>query len=234
MRRQILVIDDEPAVADLIRINLRSRGQFSVSCALNGINGVQKAREESPALIVLDLMLPGISGYEVYQILKEDIATEFIPIVFLSAKAEIADRIRGLEMGAADYITKPFSPREVVLRISAIAGRHEIPVVEQELTIADISVSPTRHEVRVGGKSVQLTAVEFKLLSYLIQTRGRVQSRDQLLDKVWEYSSAMTTRTVDAHVVRLRKKLGRPGDLIETVRSYGYRCRNLEDGRNTE
>jgi two-component system phosphate regulon response regulator PhoB len=227
--KDILVIDDEPDVADLLRINLRTRGQFTISSATNGAIGLQKVREQSPALIVLDLMLPGMSGFEVCRVLKADAATEPIPVVFLSAKAEIADRIHGLEMGAADYVTKPFSPREVALRIVTIAGCFDGVANEQEWTVGEISVNPTRHEVCVGGKAVSLTAVEFKLLTYLIQTRGRVQSRDHLLDKVWNYSSSMTTRTVDAHVVRLRKKLGRPGDIIETVRSYGYRVLDIED-----
>lgn len=231
--RQILVIDDEPDIADLLRINLRARGQFNVSSALDGTIGLEKAREEVPALIVLDLMLPGISGFEVCRILKADPATEPIPIVVLSARAEMADRIRGFELGAADYVTKPFSPREVALRIGAIAVDYEGAVAQEELIVGEISVNPTRHDVCVGGKPVRLTVVEFKLLTYLIQTRGRVQSRDQLLNKVWNYSSSMTTRTVDAHVVRLRKKLGRPGDIIETVRSYGYRCRNVEDRSKT-
>ncbi|HEX4638673.1 MAG TPA: response regulator transcription factor [Chthoniobacterales bacterium] len=228
--KDILVIDDEPDVADLLRINLRTRGQFTVSTAVDGAVGLQKAREQSPALIVLDLMLPRMSGFEVCRILKADAATEPIPVVFLTARAEIADRIRGLELGAADYVTKPFSPREVVLRIGSIANSSERIAVpsEQEWKVGDIAVNPTRHEVSVGGRAVRLTAVEFRLLTYLIQTRGRVQSRDQLLAKVWNYSSAMTTRTVDAHVVRLRKKLGRPGDIIETVRSYGYRVGNID------
>jgi two-component system phosphate regulon response regulator PhoB len=229
--KDILVIDDEPDVADLLRINFRTRGQFTVSSATDGAIGLQKAREESPALIVLDLMLPRMSGFEVCKVLKADPTTKSIPVVVLSAKAEMADRIRGFELGAADYVTKPFSPREVVLRIGAIAGCLEGVAGEQEWTVGNISVNPTRHQVCVGGKPVSLTAVEFKLLTYLIQTRGRVQSRDQLLDKVWKYSNSMTTRTVDAHVVRLRRKLGQPGDIIETVRSYGYRVRNIEDRR---
>jgi two-component system phosphate regulon response regulator PhoB len=224
---EILIIDDEPDVADLLAINLRKSGTFAVSRALNGAIGLQKAREQSPALVVLDVMLPGMSGLEVCKALKTNPATEPIPIMVLSAKATPADRIRGLELGAADYVTKPFSPREVVLRIAAIAKQSKGVASEQQLTAGEISVNRTRHEVLVAGKEVRLTGIEFKLLAYLMQTRGRVQSRDRLLVEVWEYSDSMTTRTVDAHIVRLRKKLGAAGDAIETVRSYGYRFREV-------
>jgi DNA-binding response OmpR family regulator len=227
--KQVLVIDDEPDVADLLRINFRAQGQFTISAAADGVIGLQKAREESPLVIVLDLMLPRMSGFEVCKILKADAVTSPIPILFLTARADVADRLRGFELGAADYVTKPFSPREVVLRIGAIAGRQDAAPGEGKWSAGNISVNSSRHEVTVGGKPVRLTAVEFRLLSYLIQTRGRVQSRDQLLNKVWEYSSSITTRTVDAHVVRLRRKLGRSGDVVETVRTYGYRFRETGD-----
>jgi two-component system phosphate regulon response regulator PhoB len=189
--------------------------------------GLRKAREEFPSLIVLDLMLPGMSGFEICQILKADDATQSIPIVMLSAKADAADRVRGFELGADDYVTKPFSPRELVLRINALAQpKDQHDGDELEWRDDDIAISGSRHEVTVGGRRVCLTAIEFKLLTHLIQTRGRVQSRDFLLAQVWEYAGSMTTRTVDAHVQRLRKKLKKAGDVIETVRSHGYRFRN--------
>src|SRR5262249_27423653 len=206
--KHILVIDDEPDVADLLRINFRARGEFTISAAVDGVTGLQKARDESPLAIILDLMLPGMSGFEVCQILKANEVTQSIPILFLTARADVSDRLRGFEIGAADYVTKPFSPREVVLRVSAIAGQKDGKRGEQKWLGGEISINQTRHEVSVGGRPVRLTAVEFKLLTYLVQTRGEVQSRDQLLSKVWDYSDSMTTRTVDAHVVRLRKKLG--------------------------
>jgi len=227
--KHILVIDDEPDVADLLRINFRARGEFTISAAVDGLTGLQKARDESPLAIILDLMLPGMSGFEVCRILKANEVTQSIPILFLTARADVSDRLRGFEIGAADYVTKPFSPREVVLRVSAIAGQQDGQRGEQKWSGGEISINQTRHEVSVGGRPVRLTAVEFKLLTYLVQTRGEVQSRDQLLSKVWDYSDSMTTRTVDAHVVRLRKKLGQCGDDIETVRTYGYRFREGEN-----
>ncbi len=223
--KRILIIDDESDVADLLAINLYKHGQFTISTAVDGAVGLRKAREEAPTLIVLDLMLPGMSGFEVCRSLKEDSITEGIPVIVLTARAEAVDRVRGLELGADDYVTKPFSPREVVLRINALARHNRSTGGEQEWAVGNISVNPTRHEVCVGGSAVRLTAIEFKLLSHLIQTRGRIQSRDHLLNQVWEYSDLMTTRTVDAHMLRLRKKLGEARDVIETVRSYGYRFR---------
>lgn len=225
--QRILIIEDEIDVIDLVSLSVRKEGRFSISTATEGAIGLQKARQESPALIVLDLMLPGMSGFEICRILKADDATNCIPILILSARAGTADRVHGFELGADDYVTKPFSPRELVLRINTLA-QHNYPSSskEFELCAEGIGVSSSRHEVTVGGRKVCLTAIEFKLLTYLIQTRGRVQSRDLLLEQVWEYSASMTTRTVDAHVQRLRKKLQNAGDAIETVRSYGYRFRN--------
>jgi len=225
--RRVLIIEDEADVVDLVSLNLRKEGRFEISAATDGAIGLRKAREEAPTLIILDLMLPGMSGFEICRILKADDATQRIPIVMLSAKASADDRIRGFEHGADDYVTKPFSPRELVLRVNALAQRNDHNVSnELEWCGEDVAVSHSRHEVTVGGRRVCLTAIEFKLLTYLIQTRGRVQSRDLLLQQVWDYASSMTTRTVDAHVQRLRKKLGKANDIIETVRSYGYRFRN--------
>ena len=227
--KRILVIDDEPDVADLLAVTLRKHGGFSVSGACDAAAGLRKAREESPLLILLDLMLPAMSGFQVCRLLKRDSATAKIPIIILTARVDEVDRILGFELGAADYITKPFSPHEVALRIRAIAGRYEDVVGEQEFAVHKICINWTRHEVSVGGRPVRLTAVEFKLLTYLIRTRGRTQSRDQLLTQVWDYSHLMTTRTVDTHMLRLRRKLGVAGDLVETIRGYGYRFRQMED-----
>jgi two-component system phosphate regulon response regulator PhoB len=168
-------------------------------------------------------MLPKMSGLEVCRILKSDATTAQIPILMLTAKAEEIDRIVGLEFGADDYVTKPFSPREVVLRIRAILRRGEKP--EETLQAGAISIDPARHQVRVNGKQVHLTSLEFKLLRTLMQRRGRVQDRDRLLNEVWGYESVIDTRTVDTHVRRLREKLGKAGDVIETVRGFGYRLR---------
>ncbi len=220
--REILVVEDESDVADLLTLNFRKAG-FRISTAVDGASGLQKAREDRPDFIVLDLMLPKMSGLEVCKILKNDTATSHIPILMLTAKAEEIDRIVGLEFGADDYVTKPFSPREILLRIRAILRRGETP--DESLKAGPISIDPARHEVRVNGKQVRLTSLEFKLLQTLMQRRGRVQDRDRLLNEVWGYESVIDTRTVDTHVRRLREKLGKAGDAIETVRGFGYRLR---------
>jgi two-component system phosphate regulon response regulator PhoB len=221
-RRKILIIEDETDVADLLTLNLRKAG-FRVSTAADGASGLQNARDERPDFIILDLMLPKMSGLEVCRILKSDTATSQIPILMLTAKAEEVDRIVGLEFGADDYVTKPFSPREIVLRIRAILRRGETS--EESLKAGPISIDAARHEVRVNGKPVHLTSLEFKLLRTLMQRHGRVQDRDRLLNEVWGYESVIDTRTVDTHVRRLREKLGKAGDAIETVRGFGYRLR---------
>ncbi len=220
--RNILIIEDETDVADLLSLNLRKAG-FRVSTAGDGASGLQKARDDRPDFIILDLMLPKMSGLEVCRILKSDTATAQMPILMLTAKAEEIDRIVGLEFGADDYVTKPFSPREIVLRIRAIFRRGE--KAEKSLSAGPISIDPARHEVRVNGRQVHLTSLEFKLLRALMQRRGRVQERDRLLNDVWGYESVIDTRTVDTHVRRLREKLGKGGDAIETVRGFGYRLR---------
>ncbi|MGZ5022969.1 MAG: response regulator [Chthoniobacterales bacterium] len=222
---RILIIEDEPDVVDMLALNLRKAENFTVSTATDGATGLRKAREELPALIILDLMLPKMSGLEVCKVLKSDVATKHIPIIMLTAKAEEIDRIIGLEFGADDYVTKPFSPREIVLRVKAILRRGKGDVVEEPLSVGAITLDPARHHVAVNGKSVRLTSVEFKLLSMLVLRRGRVQARDRLLNEVWGYESLIDTRTVDTHVRRLRKKLGKAADAIETVRGFGYRLR---------
>src|SRR5437868_6937668 len=222
--KKILIIEDETDVADLLTLNLRKAG-FRTSTAADGASGLHKARDDRPDFIVLDLMLPKMSGLEVCKILKSDTATSHIPILMLTAKAEEIDRIVGLEFGADDYVTKPFSPREVVLRIRAIMRRGEAKPDDERLTAGPITVDPARYEVSVGGKRVNLTSLEFKLLRTLMQRRGRVQSRDRLLNDVWGYETVIDTRTVDTHVRRLRKKLGKAADVIESVRGFGYRLK---------
>ena len=198
---------------------------FRVSTAADGASGLQKARDDRPDFIILDLMLPKLSGLEVCKILKSDAATSHTPILMLTARAEEIDRIVGLEFGADDYVTKPFSPREVVLRIKAILRRAEGGAEDERLSAGSIVIDPARHEVSVHGKRVNLTSLEFKLLRTLMQRRGRVQARDRLLNDVWGYESVIDTRTVDTHVRRLRKKLGKAADVIESVRGFGYRLR---------
>jgi DNA-binding response OmpR family regulator len=223
--RNILIIEDEQDVIDLLALNLLKHGGFTISTATSGPAGLQKARTEFPWLIILDLMLPGMSGLEVCKILKADRATRHIPIVILSAKATEKDRIAGLELGAEDYVTKPFSPREVILRINTIERHHIGDMADEKIAAGAITVDSARHRVEVGGKSVQLTTAEFKLLTLLVKKPGRVLSRDMLLTAAWGYEGMINSRTVDTHVRRLRQKLGKAAKVIETVRGVGYRLR---------
>jgi len=223
--KDILIIDDEQDVVELLTLNLRRAGGFNISSAADGLTGLEKAREQKPALIILDLMLPGMSGLEVCKILKSNRETRDIAVLMLTAKAEEIDRVLGLEFGADDYVVKPFSPREVILRIRAILRRSDTPVEQGEIVVDAIRIDPARHRVSVDGKLIHLTSIEFKLLETLVARRGRVQSRDRLLNEVWGYESMINTRTVDTHIRRLRAKLGKSGDGVETVRSFGYRFR---------
>ena len=222
---KILIIDDEQDVIDLVTLHLRKAG-YALSTAADGATGLRLAREESPALIVLDLMLPKMPGLEICKVLKTEAATRSIPVLMLTAKAEEIDRIVGLEFGADDYVTKPFSPRELVLRVNAILRRGKTDGADdKKLSIGPITLDPARHQVDVAGRPVRLTSVEFKLLSMLMRRQGRVQERDRLLNEVWGYESVIDTRTVDTHVRRLRQKLGKAANAIETVRGFGYRIR---------
>ena len=222
IRQRILIVEDEQDVIDLLTRALQ-KADFLTHVATDGETAIAAAREQTPALVILDLMLPKMSGLEVCRVLKSGDTTAHIPIVMLTAKAEEIDRIVGLEFGADDYVTKPFSPREVALRVSAILRRSKTGAIEKVLSAGDLIVDTQRHEVRINGRAVHLTAIEFKLLSTLMQRRGRLQARDRLLSEVWGYEAAIDTRTVDTHVRRLREKLGKRGDLIETVRGFGYR-----------
>src|SRR5439155_2373651 len=199
----VLIIEDERDVVDLLALNLRKAG-FATSTAPDGAAGLEKARSEKPSLIILDLMLPKMPGLEVCKILKSDPGTRRVSIMLLTAKAEEIDGIVGLEFGADDYVTKPFSPREVILRIKAIMRRGEVKSEEGPLTAGLITIDRARHQVSVAGKVVHLTSIEFKLLRTLLQRRGRVQARGRLLNDVWGYESIIDTRTVDTHVRRLR------------------------------
>ncbi|MDQ6861059.1 MAG: winged helix-turn-helix domain-containing protein [Verrucomicrobiota bacterium] len=210
----------------MLALNLRRADGFTVSSAGDGPSGLEKAREELPALIILDLMLPKMSGVEVCKALKTEAATKHIPVMILTAKAGEVDRIVGLEFGADDYVTKPFSPREVVLRVKAIMRRGKVEAADERLTAGRITLDPVRHSVAVNGEPVSLTSVEFRLLSMFMSRRGRVHARDRLLIEVWGYESYIDTRTVDTHVRRLRRKLGPAADAIETVRGFGYLFRD--------
>jgi DNA-binding response OmpR family regulator len=223
MSQKILVVDDEADVLDVLTINLRAAG-FTVIAVEEAASALIKARSELPALIILDLMLPRMSGLEICKVLKSDPPTQNIPIIMLTAKAQEVDKIVGLELGADDYVTKPFSPRELILRVNRSLRRgKEKPSDSETLTVGELMLDHVRHEVTVRNSAVELTATEFKLLALLMDRRGRVQGRDRLLNDVWGYESAVDTRTVDTHVRRLREKLGPVAPYIETVRGVGYR-----------
>ncbi len=223
VRSKILVVDDEPEAVELVEFNLKQAG-YSVFTAADGADALNKARAATPDLIVLDLMLPEISGLEVCKMLRRDGATAAVPIVMLTAKAAEIDRVLGLELGADDYITKPFSPRELILRIQKLLQRGQnLEETQETLRFGELLIDGPRHIVSWRGKSVDLTATEFKLLTVLAQRRGRVQSREQLLRDVWEYNNLVDTRTVDTHMRRLREKLGIAAKFLDTVRGVGYR-----------
>ena len=218
---KILIVEDETDVADLLAHHLKGAG-FSVEIANNGRTALSAVKNQPPSLVVLDLMLPEMSGLDLCRILKSDPRTSKIAVVMLSAKIEEIDRVLGFELGADDYVVKPFSPREFVLRIRAILRRRS-QVDEELLRVGELVLDRSRHEVKAGDRVIECTATEFKLLMILMERQGRVQARDRLLSDVWGYDSIIDTRTVDTHMRRLRDKLGAFGKYIETVRGFGYR-----------
>ncbi len=223
MQDTVLVVDDEPDVVDLLRYNLGKAG-FAVLVAVSGDRGLDMARQMRPDIIVLDLMLPGMSGHEVCRALKGDANTEGIPVLMLTAKGELHERVKGLELGADDYVTKPFSPRELVLRVQALLKRHRVMPRSGTLRVEGITLDKTKFEARLDGLRLDLTTTEFKLLSVLLERRGRTLSRETLLADVWGYqNTSLDTRTVDTHMRRLREKLGGYSGRLETIRGEGYR-----------
>jgi two-component system phosphate regulon response regulator PhoB len=222
---RVLVIEDDPDIVDMLTSYFAKAGGITTATAEDGKAGLEKAREELPDLIILDLALPQLSGLDVCKILKSNAETRSIPIIVLTAKIEVIDRIVALELGADDYVTKPFSPREIVLRIKGLLRR--VRQVDQEgpAAIGEITIDPARHSVIASGRPIQLTTVEFKLLNFLMRRSGRVEPRERLLQEVWGYNHNIESRTVDTHVQRLRKKLGEAGKSIETIRGFGYRFR---------
>ena len=221
---RILVVDDEPDIVALVAYHL-ARAGYGVSTASSGPEALAKAVAELPSLVVLDLMLPGMSGFDVLERLRADPATANIAVLTLTARREEPDRVRGLTLGADDYLTKPFSPQELTLRVGAILRRLRAPenVRTDILKIGAVQINRAAHEVRVGDALVDLTPTEYKLLLTLTERKGRVLARTLLLETVWEAAPDIQTRTVDMHVQRLRAKLGTAGDMIETVRGFGYR-----------
>lgn len=231
---RVLVVEDEPDIAALVAYQLTREG-FRVETASNGNDALGSVRREIPDLVVLDRMLPGLSGDEVLRQLKQEPATRGIPVLVLTARREQADRIDGLELGADDYLTKPFSPRELVLRVRAILRRMREPAVAaggRVLRAGALRMDLGAHQASVDGEEVTLTPTEFRLLQALMERRGRTRSRRQLLEEAWDLESRIServqTRTVDMHVRRLRAKLGKHGDQVETVRGFGYRLRGAD------
>ncbi len=224
MPQHILVVDDEPDIRGLIVLHLEREG-FRCRTASNGLEALREAKARRPDLVVLDLLLPGLDGLEVCRRLRGDRDTAGVPIIMLTAKADEVDRIVGLEVGADDYVAKPFSPKELVARVRAVLRRARPAEVTRVLTAGPLSLDPARHTVTLEGQPVALTPKEFDLLQALLESAGRVLSREHLLNHVWGYARAdeIESRTVDVHVRRLRAKLGHVGSRIATVKSVGYR-----------
>ena len=229
MSHRILVVDDEPDITALVAYHL-ARAGYRVSTATTGPDALRAAREERPDIVVLDLMLPGVSGYEVLRELRQRPETREVGVILLTSRREETDRIKGFSLGADDYLTKPFSPQELTLRVAALLRRLQAPAVAAGSSLIEgpLIIDRASHRVTLDGEELQLTATEFKLLSMLVERRGRVQTRPQLLETVWDAQPDIQTRTVDMHVQRLRAKLGELGDLIETVRGFGYRFRGAD------
>jgi len=220
----ILVVEDEPDLRDLVVHHLQTAGLTVISCG-TGAEGLALARVHRPHLVLLDLMLPDIQGVEVCRRLRADPVTASASIIMLTARTSEGDRVLGFESGADDYVQKPFSTRELVLRVRAVLRRRDKttePSAEPLLTAGGITIDEARHQVHVAGEEIKMTALEFRLLTTLLTRRGRVQTRQMLLEDVWGLSPELQTRTVDTHVKRLRERLGPAGDFIETVRGVGY------------
>jgi two-component system, OmpR family, phosphate regulon response regulator PhoB len=219
----VLIIEDERDLAELIAFHLEKEG-FRPLIAGDGVTGLNEARSEKPDLILLDLMLPGMMGTELCRLLKGSEQTAAIPVIMLTAKGEEIDRVVGFEMGADDYVVKPFSTRELMLRVRAVLRRNsEQATKSSNIALGELLIDTERHLVRVSGAEVTLTSTEYKLLMHLAERLGRVQSRELLLQNVWGYNYLGDTRTVDTHLTRLRTKLGAAGDMIKTVRGFGYK-----------
>ena len=225
MTNKVFIVEDEPDLRDTLQYNFENEG-FKVKSFPNGESFLETIKNDKPNLVILDLMLPGISGLDVCRDLRMNEVNENVAVVMLTAKSEEIDRIVGFELGADDYVTKPFSVRELILRVKVLLKKRSDDIDQNLLEFGPIAMNLDAHDVSVEGKNILLTALEFKLLKHLLKRKGRVQTRDQLLGDVWGYSSEVTTRTVDTHIKRLREKLGKPGELIQTIRGVGYRFNN--------
>jgi len=224
--KTVYIVEDEPDIRETLSYNLSQEG-FKVSEFSDAETCLNKIHKKKPDLLILDLMLPGMSGLDLCKEIRADKTLKNLAVIMLTAKGEEVDRIIGFELGADDYVTKPFSVRELILRVKVILKKQTESVESNELVeFGPIKLNLDAHEVLINNDEIVLTALEFKLLKHLLQRRGRVQTRDQLLGDVWGYSSEVTTRTVDTHIKRLREKLGTVGDYIQTVRGVGYRLNN--------
>ncbi|MBA2124300.1 DNA-binding response regulator [bacterium Unc6] len=226
-RLNILIIEDDPHISKLVKYNLE-REHYDCTVVSNGEKAIEILKNRAANLVILDIMLPGMDGFEFCRIIKQHSSLKSVPIIMLTAKGQEVDRVVGLELGADDYIVKPFSIRELVLRIKAVLKRKEEKKPEETINIGDITIDIPKHKITVKNKDVPFTAMEFKLLLLLIERAGRVQSREDLLSDVWGIESEIFTRTVDTHIKRIRQKLGKQKDMIETVRGVGYRFKEME------
>jgi two-component system, OmpR family, phosphate regulon response regulator PhoB len=232
MGHHVLVVDDEPDITALVAYHLAKAG-YRVTTASNGPDALRIAEQQAPDLVVLDLMLPGLSGYEVLESLRRRSETKDVGVLVLTARKDEVDRVKGLTLGADDYLVKPFSAQEMVLRVGAVLRRLSGPTIASgtKLAAGPVLIDRAAHRVLVNGEPVDLTATEYKLLVTLAERRGRVQSRAQLLQSVWEAHPDIQTRTVDMHMQRLRAKLGSAAEWLETVRGFGYRFRATEGAK---
>ena len=228
MSQKIYIVEDEPDIRETLKYNFSNEG-FKVFTAPNGEEALSNIKKVLPDVLILDLMLPGVSGLDVCKSIRADDDIKDMSIIMLTAKGEEIDRVIGFELGADDYVTKPFSVRELILRVKVLLKKQRESLVENKLvTFGPIRIDLDAHELKINDKEIVLTALEFKLLQHLVKRKGRVQTREQLLGDVWGYSAEVTTRTVDTHIKRLREKLGNTSDYIQTIRGVGYRFSNVD------
>ena len=228
MSQKIYIVEDEPDIRETLKYNFSNEG-FKVSTAPDGEEALSNIKKVLPDVLILDLMLPGLSGLDVCKSIRADDDIRDMSIIMLTAKGEEIDRVIGFELGADDYVTKPFSVRELILRVKVLLKKQRESLVENKLvTFGPIRIDLDAHELKINDKEIVLTALEFKLLQHLVKRKGRVQTREQLLGDVWGYSAEVTTRTVDTHIKRLREKLGNTSDYIQTIRGVGYRFSNVD------
>lgn len=228
MSQKIYIVEDEPDIRETLKYNFSNEG-FKVFTAPDGEKALSNIKKVLPDVLILDLMLPGVSGLDVCKSIRADDDIKDMSIIMLTAKGEEIDRVIGFELGADDYVTKPFSVRELILRVKVLLKKQRESLVENKLvTFGPIRIDLDAHELKINDKEIVLTALEFKLLQHLVKRKGRVQTREQLLGDVWGYSAEVTTRTVDTHIKRLREKLGNTSDYIQTIRGVGYRFSNVD------